>query len=88
MEDLRACMQHAAAKERKALQEDLDALEEQMDAEIAAAETAAEATRAASAATYGSCTIEEVVEEPYEAFQVRFGRVVPCVYLSLPVKTP
>lgn len=71
MLDLQECVQHAAAKERKSLQEDLDALQEQMDTEIAAAERAAEATRAASAATYGSCTIEEVAEEPMEAFQVR-----------------
>jgi hypothetical protein len=70
MLDLQECMQHAAAKEHKALQDELEALQEQMDAEIAAAETAAEATRAASAATYGSCTIEEVVDEPMEAFQV------------------
>ncbi|WIA17323.1 hypothetical protein OEZ85_014188 [Tetradesmus obliquus] len=69
MLDLQQCMQHAAAKERKALQEELEALQEQMDAEIAEAETAAEAARAASAATYNSCTIEEVAEEPMEAFQ-------------------
>jgi isopentenyl diphosphate isomerase/L-lactate dehydrogenase-like FMN-dependent dehydrogenase len=68
-------MQLVSAKERKALQEELDGLREQMDAEIAAEEMAAEAARAASAATYGSCTIEEVVEEPMEVLQVGGGNV-------------
>jgi hypothetical protein len=76
----------AAAKERQSLQEELDGLQEQMDAEIAAAEMAAEAARAASAATYSSCTIEEVVEEPMEMFQVGGTRcviVVTCVCLCM-----
>jgi hypothetical protein len=79
MEDLRECMKLAAAKERKSLQEELDGLQEQMDAEVAAAEMAAEAARAASAATYGSCTIEEVVEEPMEMFQVGGWTVQVCL---------
>jgi hypothetical protein len=79
MEDLRECMKLAAAKERKTLQEELDGLQEQMDTEVAAAEMAAEAARAASAATYGSCTIEEVVDEPMEMFQVGDSVYAVCV---------